>query len=211
MKHVLMIFTLILLTAGCGAGNNTAREQQDDRVGVKNTAIEHEDRQQDVDKANYLAQLAERVPDVENATAIVIGNVAVIGIDVDANLERSEVGSIKYSVAESMKDDPHGAGAIIIADPDMNARLREVAEDFRVGRPLQGILNELADITGRLMPEVPADLIDPHSDKAPQQPDGKLDNQEQQNLEQKQDRQSKQHMNNNPSGKQESNRQNQPQ
>ncbi|WP_053362039.1 YhcN/YlaJ family sporulation lipoprotein [Bacillus sp. FJAT-27251] len=210
MKHVLMIFTLILLVTGCGAGNNTAREQQDDRVGVKNTAIEHEDRQQYADKANYLAQLAERVPDVENATAIVIGNVAVVGIDVDANLERSEVGSIKYSVAESMKDDPHGAGAIIIADPDMNARLREVAEDFRVGRPLQGILNELADITGRLMPEVPADLIDPHSDKAPQQPGGKLDNQEQQNLEQKQDRQSKHHMKNNPSGKQDYNQQNEP-
>jgi YhcN/YlaJ family sporulation lipoprotein len=195
MKYVLTIFSLILFAAGCGAGNNTAREQQDDRVDVQNTVIEHEDRQQNVDKANHLAQLAQRVPDVENATALVIGNVSVVGIDVDANLERSEVGSIKYSVAESMKDDPHGAGAIIIADPDMNARLREVAEDFRTGRPLQGILNELADITGRLMPEVPADIIDPNSEGAPQQPEGKLDDQEQQNLEQKQDRQSKHHMN----------------
>jgi YhcN/YlaJ family sporulation lipoprotein len=201
MKYVFMIFTLILFAAGCGAGNNTAREQ-DDRVDVQNTVIEHEDRQRNVDKANHLSQLAERVPGVENATTLVIGNVAVIGIDVDANLERSEVGSIKYSVAESIKDDPHGAGAIIIADPDMNARLREVAEDFRTGRPLQGILNELADITGRLMPEVPADIIDPNSQSAPEQPEGKLDNQEQQNLDQKQDRQSKYHMNNNQTGDQ---------
>ena len=53
--------------------------------------------------------------------------------------------------------------AVVVADPDMNARLKEVSEDIRNGKPIQGILNELADISGRLMPEIPADLVNPKS------------------------------------------------
>ena len=83
------------------------------------------------------------------------------------NLDRSEVGSIKYSVAESLKNDPHGARAVVVADPDLNARLKEVTEDIRIGEPIQGILNELADISGRLMPEIPADLVNPKSRETP--------------------------------------------
>ena len=61
------------------------------------------------------------------------------------------MGTIKYSVAESLKNDPHGARAIVVADPDMNARLREIGEDIRKGEPIEGVMNELADIAGRLI------------------------------------------------------------
>ena len=54
------------------------------------------------------------------------GNMQLLGLMLDKNLDRSEVGSIKYSVAESLKNDPHGAKAVVIADPDTNARLKEI-------------------------------------------------------------------------------------
>ena len=196
MKNRLAILLLILLISGCGLNENATENKQDERVKVQNTAIEHEDRKKSEDKAQHLAELAGGVPEVNNATAIVIGNVAVVGIDVKATLERSEVGSIKYSVAESMKDDPHGANAMVIADPDMTARLKEVAEDFRNGKPLQGIMNELADITGRIMPEIPADIIDPNPKNATEEPKKKLDNKEEKKLDEKQNRQSNYHKDN---------------
>lgn len=190
MKNLAALFILILLATGCGTRDDASQDSQEDLVKVKNSAIEQVDREESENISNHLAELAERVPQVENATAVVIGNLAVVGIDINANLERSEVGTIKYAVAESMKDDPYGAEAMVVADPDMTARLKEVAEDFNSGRPLQGIMNELADITGRVMPEVPADIIKPNPKNATENNKEQLDNQDKRTLEQKQDKQS---------------------
>ena len=43
------------------------------------------------------------VPGVNDATAVVVGKYAIVGIDVKAKLDRTRVESIKYSVAESLK------------------------------------------------------------------------------------------------------------
>ena len=105
-------------------------------------------------------------------------------------MDRSEVGSIKYSVAESLKNDPHGARAIIIADPDINARLKEIGEDIQRGEPIEGIMNELADIAGRVIPEVPADIKDPVQTKSVDDPKRTLNFNEKQDLEKTQQEQS---------------------
>lgn len=111
--------------------------------------------------AERLVTLATKIDKVNDATAVVVGRWAVVGIDVDATLERSEVGTVKYSVAEALRDDPIGAYAIITADIDTNQRLREMNEDIRSGQPIQGIMEELADIVGRLMPQFPRDINEP--------------------------------------------------
>lgn len=190
MKRALFFMCFILLLTGCAANNNASPKEQDERVKVQNTTNEQVDREEDENKANHLEELAEGVPDVKNATALVIGDYAVIGIDVDKNLDRSEVGTIKYAVSESLKDDPQGANAIVVADPDLNARLAEVVEDFRNGSPVQGIMNELADITGRIMPEVPADNLEPQPKDGIEEPKDKLEEGEEKQLEKTQDRQS---------------------
>lgn len=105
-----------------------------------------------------LVDLATKVPDVKDATAVVIGKYAIVGIDVDDNLDRSRVGSIKYSVAEALQHDPYGANAAITADPDIFSRLKEMGKQIREGKPLSGILEELAAITGRLIPEIPGKI-----------------------------------------------------
>ena len=137
--------------------------------------------------------LATSIPKVNDATAVVLGRYAIVGIDVNQNLDRSEVGSIKYSVAESLKNDPHGARAIVIADPDINARLKEIGEDIRNGEPIEGIMNELADIAGRVIPEVPADIIRSSQTKSVDNPKKTLNSNEKQDLEKTQQEQSNHH------------------
>lgn len=195
MKTIIItLFCSLFILTGCGAGNNNNAKQdgEDNRVKVQNSTNDPVNRAEVEDKSKHLAELAKRIPEVKEATAIAIGDFAVVGIDVKANLERSDVGSIKYAVAESMKDDPDGARAMIIADPDLTARLKEVAEDFRNGHPIQGIMNELADITGRIIPEVPADNLEPHpKDPEPtEQSNDKLSEEEEKKLDNTQNRQS---------------------
>ncbi|PWW17404.1 YhcN/YlaJ family sporulation lipoprotein [Cytobacillus oceanisediminis] len=198
MKKWLLLFFSALLLSGCGINNNQSQDQQDQQnaINVKNSTIQEVDRETGQQVSRHLVDLATRIPNVNDATAVVLGRFAIVGVDVNKNLDRSEVGTIKYSVAESLKNDPHGARAMIVADPDINARLREIAEDIQNGEPIQGIMNELADIAGRLMPEVPADIVDPNKKNeknATEDPKKKLNNNQEKQLEQKQEEGSNYH------------------
>lgn len=110
-------------------------------------------------KADRLERLAQGVAGVEGATCVVFGKFAIVGIDVDAKLERSQVGTIKYAVAEAFRKDPDGVDAIVTADIDLTQRLREIGADIRHGRPVAGFTEELADIVGRLVPQLPRSVM----------------------------------------------------
>ncbi|WP_163183396.1 YhcN/YlaJ family sporulation lipoprotein [Neobacillus sedimentimangrovi] len=192
MKKVLLANVLILLLAGCNMNNknDTANNNEQSLVNVKNSYIESVDRKTGQEISKRLVDLATSVPDVNDATAVVLGRYAIVGIDVNSKIDRSEVGTIKYTVAESLKKDPYGANAIVVADADTNERLREIQQDIQNGKPVQGIMEELADIAGRLMPEIPQDIITPTPKKATEEPDKKLNRNQEKKLEKEQEDQS---------------------
>jgi len=196
-KWIMFIISIAFLTS-CGVNNNSnqgGENQNNHLVNVKNSTIQEVDRTTGQKISRHLVELASSIPNVNDATAVVLGKYAIVGIDVNKNLERSEVGAIKYSVAESLKKDPYGAYAIVIADPDVKARIAEISEDINNNQPIQGILNELADITGRLIPEIPADIINPTPKDTTEKPNNKLNQKEQNTLDQKQNNQSNQQKN----------------
>ncbi|WP_429743284.1 YhcN/YlaJ family sporulation lipoprotein [Bacillus salipaludis] len=190
MKKIAAVIILIFSIVGCS--NNEVNQKQDNKsvVNVKNSYIENVDRKTGQEISKRLVELATSIPNVNDATAVVIGRYAIVGIDVNSKLERSQVGTIKYSVAESLKKDPYGAKSIVVADADTTARLREISTDINKGRPIQGIMEELADIAGRLMPEVPGDIITPNPKNATDKPDKSLSPNEEKNLNKKQEEQS---------------------
>ncbi|WP_432774436.1 YhcN/YlaJ family sporulation lipoprotein [Brevibacillus gelatini] len=155
-----------LLFSGCMSNNNPPANQAAPQPNqqaphtqrIQQTAPEPAYNQSSQATADRLVQLATRVKKVNGATAVVIGKMAVVGIDVDADLDRPEVGVIKYTVAEALKEDPQGANATVIADPDIVQRLKEMAADIRRGHPVSGFAEELADIVGRIIPQLPRDV-----------------------------------------------------
>jgi len=194
MKNILLTSVISLLLTGCSTANNKDNANKNNQlVNVKNSYINNVDRKSGQEISRRLVELATSIPNVSDATAVVLGNYAIVGIDVNAKIDRSEVGSIKYSVAESLRKDPYGAKAIVIADADTNQRLREIQADIKKGRPIQGIMEELADVAGRLMPEVPGDLITPSPKNATQKPAQKLQGKDEKKLKKEQDDQSNHH------------------
>lgn len=193
MRIWFLIVTSFFILSGCN-NNEVTQNQKQNLIQVKNSNIEHVDRQTGQQIAKHLVDLTVSLPNVEDATAVVLGRFAFVGIDVDSNIDRSQVGSIKYSVAESLKNDPHGANAVVIADPDIAARLKEISKDIENGEPIQGIMNELADISGRLMPEIPADIIDPKPKNGVEDPKKQLNKSEEKDLNNKQNNQSNNYM-----------------
>ncbi|AYV65884.1 MULTISPECIES: YhcN/YlaJ family sporulation lipoprotein [Niallia] len=200
MKKWFFFIAVLFLLTGCTNNNAENSQQSENRenspqvTNVKNSTNQRVDRKTGQDIAKRLVALATSIDNVNDATAVVIGKYALVGVDVNADLDRSEVGSIKYAVAESLKNDPDGANAVVIADPDINARLKEIGEDIQNGKPIQGIFNELADISGRLIPEVPADMIRNEPDRDLKKSNEKLNDKEEKELKNNQDEQSNNHI-----------------
>ncbi|MCR2820857.1 YhcN/YlaJ family sporulation lipoprotein [Lederbergia panacisoli] len=197
MRQAIFIIFLMLFISACSNNNGQSNYNNNSDVipqgvSVKNSHVDINKNNNftDEERANHLANLAAGVPNVNGATAVVLGNVAVVGIDVDANVDRAKVGTIKYSVSESLKHDPHGAGAVVVADPDINARLQEIRSDMRAGKPVQGIMNELSDIVGRIVPDSPAPEMGKNPEKAVKKPKKQMNNKNDRELEKEQERQS---------------------
>lgn len=188
-----LLAALFCLTS-CGYQPNV--ENETDRAGdtkpikVENSSQDQPDHKNGAEIAKHLVEVTESMPDVKDATAVVLGPYAVVGIDVKDDLERSEAESVKYTVAQGLKDDRYGANAVVVADPDTVARLREMGNDIQAGRPVSGIMDELAAIVGRVLPEVPNDMIDNQEEEPTNENNDQLNNKQEQELDKEQNDQS---------------------
>jgi YhcN/YlaJ family sporulation lipoprotein len=162
LKWLVSAMVLLLLATGCGtvARNETSPSPQNN-PGVR--AQQDVPRRQVISSPNevaaHLEALAASVPGVKAARCVVFRNTAIVGIDVDSRMERSRVGTVKYAVAEAFRKDPYGVNAVVTADIDMNRRLQEIGADIRRGRPIAGFAEELADIIGRIVPQLPRNTV----------------------------------------------------
>ncbi|MEK5443278.1 YhcN/YlaJ family sporulation lipoprotein [Fredinandcohnia sp. FSL W7-1320] len=194
--NILLFLTIIFIISGCGTTNNAGENEKDTRVKVQNSIENHVDRKTGQEIASHLVELASSVPNVNDATAVVLGKYAIVGIDVNAKLERSRVQTIKYSVAESLQHDPYGANAIVVADADTYERLKQMKKQIEDGRPVTGILDELAQIVGRLVPDIPSDIIDNNNTEPTKTNDSQLKKEEQKKFDKEQQDQSNKKMGN---------------
>lgn len=158
-----ILLALAVCLSACNVGDHNAAQEdpnladQNKQVRAQQTVPERNGNADNADVTDRLTRLAKSVPDVKNANCVVFGNTAIVGIDVGGNLERARVGTVKYSVAEALRKDPYGVNAVVTADMDLYNRLQEIGADIRAGRPLAGFAEELADIVGRIIPQLPRD------------------------------------------------------
>ncbi|OEH93905.1 YhcN/YlaJ family sporulation lipoprotein [Bacillus solimangrovi] len=160
MIRIILLLTAITLTACQTANNDEAAFQTKQNADplVVYTQDEKKIQKSANEIAKHLVELSTSVPNVNDATAIVTGKYAIVGIDVDKETDRSHVGSIKYSVAEALQQDPYGARAIVVADPDSLERLKGIQRKVSDGHPISAFTEELSAIIGRVIPQVPSDL-----------------------------------------------------
>ncbi|MBO7743858.1 YhcN/YlaJ family sporulation lipoprotein [Paenibacillus sp. MWE-103] len=160
-KWLVPAMLLCLLAAGCNtvARNETSPSpQNDNRVRAQQSSPQKKTIGNPKQVAAHLESLARKVPGVKGAHCVVFQNTAVVGIDVAGNVDRSRVGTIKYAVAEALRKDPYGINAAVTADIDLSHRLNELGADIRRGRPIAGFAEEMADIVGRIVPQMPRDV-----------------------------------------------------
>jgi YhcN/YlaJ family sporulation lipoprotein len=191
---LLSLFTLTGCTVNQGSPKTDQESDNGTPINVKNSVEEHVDRKTGQQISKHLVKLANEIPEVNDATAVVLGQFAVVGIDVNSDLDRNKVESIKYTVAESLMHDPYGARAVVIADADTNDRLREMGREIQEGRPIIGILDELAAIVGRVIPEIPSEILDNQEKQPTKDNKNQLNKNEEKQLDKQQQEQSNHNM-----------------
>lgn len=181
-KSMCLLLVLLLLTS-CGIANKETSPSPQDKQSSKALSSQGNNREvrtlsedgtaleptpengqpsdalgeSDVALKDHFEQLARRVPGVNGAHCVVMNNIAVVGIDVDGSLTRSRVGSVKYTVAEAIRKDPRGVRTLVTADMDLTSRLAEMGKHITKGNPVSGFASEMADIIGRIIPQLPED------------------------------------------------------
>lgn len=168
LKWLVPVMIFCLAATGCGTvarNESSPSPQNTSGVHVQQTEPRAKTVKDPRQVAAHLEELAMRVPGVKGAHCVVFQNTAVVGIDVDPSLDRARVGTIKYSVAEALRKDPYGVNAAVTADMDMAQRLREMGADIGRGRPIAGFTEELADIIGRIVPQMPRDTARPEPEQ----------------------------------------------
>ena len=72
--------------------NNKNEESEDNAKSnltkVNNSTIQETDRKTGQQTAKRLTGLAKSIPEVNDATAVVLGKYAIVGIDIDQDIER---------------------------------------------------------------------------------------------------------------------------
>ncbi|MBD2861786.1 YhcN/YlaJ family sporulation lipoprotein [Paenibacillus oceani] len=161
MRYVVVLVLAIAVLSGCARHpQNQATPAPDGQNGVKvqQSVPAKPEIHNKQEVTQRLEKLASDIPQVHSARCVILGNTAIVGINVDPQLDRSRVDVIKYSVAEALRKDPYGVHAFVTADLDMAGRIAEIREDIRQGRPIAGFAEELADMIGRIVPQIPKDI-----------------------------------------------------
>ncbi|MGG1514899.1 YhcN/YlaJ family sporulation lipoprotein [Paenibacillus oryzisoli] len=164
MRLIGVYLLIATLAVGCSQAPKSGASSQDTnqkQIKVQQIAPQKLEIKDPKAVAERLENLASSIPQVESAHCVVFGNTAVVGINIKKDLDRSKVGTVKYSVAEALKKDPYGVNAIVTADMDLDQRLRNIRDNIRAGRPVTGFAEQMADIVGRVMPQLPRDIREP--------------------------------------------------
>jgi YhcN/YlaJ family sporulation lipoprotein len=174
---ILLLFVLV----GCNQSpkNGASPSPTNDanrQVQVRQTAPQKKEIIDSQAVSERLEQIATSIPQVESAKCVVFGNTAVVGINLPSEMDRAKVGTIKLSVAEALKKDPYGVDAVVTADVDVAARISKIRDSLREGRPVRGFAEEMAEIIGRIIPQLPRDVNPAPSEqsKEPQMPNQNL-------------------------------------
>ncbi len=111
------------------------------------------DDQSEQEQAEEIAEIAQKVQGVKDATVLVTGDTAYVGIDIDNEIEDEQTNDLKDRVAEQIKEDEESTDRVFVsADADTVSRLQEMVDDIGEGRPVSGFLNELTEMFRRPAP-----------------------------------------------------------
>lgn len=104
--------------------------------------------------ATKAANQAKMVSGVNSATAVITGKTMYIGLDLEANLEKTKSAMVEKEVISKVKKMYPNYTVMVSSDIDTVTRIKKVAQGIAAGKPLSSFSQEIQDIGTRITPSV---------------------------------------------------------
>ncbi|QNO13463.1 YhcN/YlaJ family sporulation lipoprotein [Alkalicella caledoniensis] len=111
--------------------------------------------------AERIADMVTDMEDVERATAVVMGNVAIIGVRMDGgnaqprrgNRDNAGQREMEQEISRNVENEMNEINeAIVTTDPQIIERVENMSRNIAQGRPITDNFDELAEIVRRMAP-----------------------------------------------------------
>lgn len=103
--------------------------------------------------ADDLERTVEQVKGVKDATVVISGNTAYVGLDLDNNTNTVNNTNIKNTVTQQIRASNTNINTVYVStETGFMDRLRDVGTGIRGGRPISGFTTELRDMVRRINP-----------------------------------------------------------
>jgi YhcN/YlaJ family sporulation lipoprotein len=100
-----------------------------------------------------LERAVEQVQGVKDATVVISGNTAYVGLDLDNNTNTVNNTNIKNNVTQQIRASNTNINTVYVStETGFMDRLRDVGTGIRGGRPISGFTTELRDMVRRINP-----------------------------------------------------------
>lgn len=155
----LMALVLLVLCglAGCTAARKPERKPTPPRTTqTPSTAPRSTAPSTTADRAmaDRVAREAVRVSGVKEATVVISGRTAYIGLTLNPNVKKTRTITIKKVVADRVRTaEPSLTRVNVTSDPDLVARLKRISDGIKKGKPVSSFASELAEIDRRITPK----------------------------------------------------------
>jgi len=105
------------------------------------------------DAARRVVDEVTKLSEIDTATAVVIGNVALIGVKFDAQYKGTMTDRIKDMVSERARGAVAGIQDVVVtADAQMMKGIQDIADKVKDNRPINEITAEVRDMVDRINP-----------------------------------------------------------
>lgn len=154
-KNEILLSTIILLIAvfviGCTVQPNNRAQT---RLGVDREDLGMRRNNMNVSrKAEQIAEKIERLNNINEAYVLISGNTAIVGVDMDRNVQGQITNDLKARIEKIVKDTANNIKNVsVTADPDLLTRIEKMAEDIANGRPITGFAEQFQEILRRIAP-----------------------------------------------------------
>lgn len=126
--------------------NNDIRDKDNDLINDNN-------RRNMVTRHERIVSKINDLEGVKNSTVILSGNTALVGVDIDQNLEGKVTDDLKRKIEKIVRNtDKNIENVGITADPDIFERIKNMARDVRNGAPIKGFGKEIEEMFRRIVP-----------------------------------------------------------
>lgn len=106
-------------------------------------------------RSKVISEKLTEIDGIKNATVIITGNTALIGVDIPADTQDDKIKELKNKVESTTKNaDKVIDNVAITADADIVTRIKNMGKDITDGKPISGFGEEIEEIIKRITPNM---------------------------------------------------------